>query len=293
MSTILVFNATGMQGLTIANRLKAGGHHIVTPVRTEEKAISMEEHGFEAFVSDFKRGTLVTRISQVDQVVLQIPAQIAPFEMVEIANQALSAIKEAGSPKTVFVISSTFPDHKVGKASVDARVKMKELSLELLPEAPILSGTEYLENFSTAYRGAIEGTGTIPQTIPPEYPVNYLSWSDLAIYVEAALKSTRLEGKLYRIGGKEGINGNELARRLGLILGKELKYIAITHEQLHGFLTPILGESVAHDYAEFYEYQDTVGQDLLNPDTEEIRSLLDIQLPDFEEWAKEAFKDRL
>ncbi|MEM8895677.1 MAG: hypothetical protein AAGC88_13930, partial [Bacteroidota bacterium] len=229
------------------------------------------------------------QIKQVDQVVLQIPAQIAPWDMVDIARKALTAIKDAGSPKTVFVISSTLPDLAVGKGSVDARVKMKDLSLELLPDTPILSATEYLENFSTAYRGAIEGNGVILQTIPPNYPVNYLSWGDLATYVEAALSSTKLEGKLYRIGGNEGINGNDLAKRLGAVLGKDLHYAPITHEELARFLTPILGESIARDYAEFYEYQDTEGQDLLNPDTREIRSLLGVQLPSFEEWAKQAF----
>lgn len=289
MSTILVFNATGMQGTTIANHLQAVGHKIVAPVRSEAKAAAMNAMGFEAFITDFTTESLTPRIQPVDKVVLQVPAQIAPESMVEIAQKALTAIKNAGSPKTVFIISSTLPDQPVGKESVDARVKMKELSLELLPDTPILSATEYLENFSTAYREAILGDGVIPQTIPPSYPVNYLSWGDLATYVDAALHSTQLEGRLYRIGGNEGINGKDLAKRLGTILGKDLHYAPITHEQLAGFLTPLLGESIARDYAEFYEYQDTEGQHLLNPDTQEIRSLLGIKLPSLEDWARVAF----
>jgi hypothetical protein len=50
-----------------------------------------------------------------------------------------------------------------------------------------------------------------------------------------------------------------------------------------------MGKDIAKDYAEFFEWQDTDGATLLNPDTTDIRNLLDIKLPSFEEWAKTAF----
>ncbi|OJJ23111.1 hypothetical protein BKI52_01810 [marine bacterium AO1-C] len=289
MSKILLFNATGMQGTSIAQYLKAKGHEIIAPVRSDQKQAQMEANGYDAFVTDYSLNSLVPQLKSVDKVVLQIPAQIAPSAMIDIAQKCITAILEAGYPDTVFVISSTLPDQKVGVPSVDARVTMKDLSLENLPKTPILSATEYLENFSTAYRAAILDNGIIPQTIPADYPVNYLSWTDLAQYVGAALFTDSLEGKLYRIGGNKGMTGNDLAKRLGIVLGKELHYAPITHAELAGFLTPILGEGVAKDYAEFYEYQDTQGQHLLNPDTSEIRKLLGIALPTFEQWASVAF----
>ncbi|HAS40302.1 MAG TPA: hypothetical protein DCS93_07475 [Microscillaceae bacterium] len=289
MSKILLFNATGMQGNSIAQHLTAMGHDIIAPVRTSEKRAQMQAKGYEAFVTDYTLNSLVPALQKVDKVVLQIPAQIAPLAMIDITQKCIAAILEAGYPDTVFVISSTLPDQKVGISSVDARVTMKDLSLEKLPKTPILSATEYLENFSTAYRTVILKKGIIPQTIPANYPVNYLSWTDLAQYVEATLFADHLEGKLYRVGGIEGITGNELAKRLGSVIGKELHYVPITHAELAGFLTPILGESVAKDYAAFYEYQDTQGQHLLNPDTTEFRKLLGITLPAFEKWASVAF----
>lgn len=286
----MLFNATGMQGSSIAEHLKSLGHEIVAPVRSSQKVEELQHKGFFAFETDFSTASLVPKMKEVDKVVLQIPAQIAPQEMLSLASKCIEAILEADYPDTVFVISSTLPNAKVGVPSVDARVEMKDLSLEKLPTTPILSVTEYLENFSTAYRNAIESDGIIPQTIPPNYPVNYLSWSDLAHYVIEALFSGKLEGKLYRIGGREGLTGNDLAKRLGQVIKKDLQYVPVTHEQLAGFLTPILGESVAKDYAEFYEYQDTRGQELLNPDTREIRKILNLNLPSFEEWATGAFK---
>ncbi|MEO1054984.1 MAG: NmrA family NAD(P)-binding protein [Bacteroidota bacterium] len=291
MEKIMLFNATGMQGATIAAHLTSLGHQIVAPVRSAQRLKELQSKGFTAFETDYSIASLSPQMEKVDKVLLQIPAQISPSEMVSLTSRCVDAILAADYPDTVFVISSTLPDAKVGVPSVDARVEMKNLSLSKLPKTPILSATEYLENFSTAYRHTIESDGVIPQTIPANYPVNYLSWSDLAHFTSAALFSNVLEGKLYRIGGNEGITGYDLAERLGQVINKNLRYAPITHDQLAGFLTPILGESVAKDYAEFYEYQDTRGQELLNPNTKEIRKVLGLTLPQFEEWAQKAFKN--
>ncbi|MEM8568784.1 MAG: NmrA family NAD(P)-binding protein [Bacteroidota bacterium] len=289
MSKILLFNATGGQGRTIAHRLQNEGHEVIAPVRSEGKISALKESGVEAFLTDFATDSLLPIIEKADKVVLQIPAQVTPKIMTDFAENSMKAIQKAGNPKTVFVISSTIASAKTGVASVDARFEMVELAKGHIPDAPILSSTEYLENFSTAYRQPIMENGVVPQTIPPTFEVNYLSWNDLASYVLAALETESLEGKIYPIGGNEGLTGNALAERLGKVLGKELHYAAVTHKQLEGILTPILGPEVAKDYAEFYHWQDGDGASLLNPDTAELRKLLGITLPSFEEWAKQTF----
>ncbi|MEM8907145.1 MAG: NmrA family NAD(P)-binding protein [Bacteroidota bacterium] len=289
MKTILLFNTTGQQGTAIANRLLSKGYELLTPVRNANHIPQLAQRGIQAHLNDFSTESLQTIVQKADQVVLQIPAQISPSLMITLAENALRAIKVAGSPPTVFVISSTVPLQKVGKASPDARLLMQQKAQDLLPNAVILSATEYFENFSTAYRSAIEEQHMIPQTIPAHLPVNYLSWADLATYVTAVLEHTSLEGGFYPIGGKEGINGIQLAQRLGTLLQKQLTYHPLTHQELNHFLSPILGTTLAAELTEFYEWQDTEGQALLNPDTHELRQTLGIQLPSFEDWAKEAF----
>jgi uncharacterized protein YbjT (DUF2867 family) len=290
MKNILVFNATGAQGNTIAQKLMQEGNQVIAPARSEEKVSQLKSQGVEGHLTDFSTSSLAPIIKKADQVVLQIPAAIAPNQMVEISENAMRAIQEAGYPKTVFVISSTIPKDTTGVSSVDARVKMKELAKKHLPKTPILSSTEYLENFSTAYREPILEHNIIPQTIPSDKAVNYLSWLDLAKYVSAALKSDKLEGKVYPIGGLEGLSGGDLSERLGKILDKKLMYVPVTYEQQEQALTPFMGAAVAKDYAEFYQWQDGDGAYLLNPDTSEIRNLLGVNLDSFETWAEQAFE---
>ncbi len=289
MDRIVIFNATGFQGSTIAKRLQEKNVQITAPVRSEKNLQLLRHRNIDAFLTDFSTRSLIPELEKADKVVLQIPAAVKPSLMIEIAENAMDAIVQAGHPKTVVVISSTIPKELTNKESVNARLRIKETSLEKMPDSPILSATEYLENFSTAYREPILNHGVIPQTIPASHLVNYLSWNDLSIYVDAALYSTKLAAKVYPIGGNEGINGKDLAERLGKILKKKLNYSTVSHKQLEGILTPIMGPDIAKDYAEFYEWQDTDGAELLNPDTYEIRKLLNIKLPTFEEWAKRAF----
>ncbi|MEO1031857.1 MAG: NAD(P)H-binding protein [Bacteroidota bacterium] len=291
MEKIVLFNATGCQGSAIAKKLQEEKVQIIAPVRSEKNVQLLKERNIDAFLTDFSALSLTPELQKADKVVLQIPAAIKPSLMIEIAENAMNAIVKAGYPKTVIVISSTIPITPTDKESVNARFRIKELSLKMLPDSPILSATEYLENFSTAYRTPILNHGIIPQTIPPNHLVNYLSWNDLSIYVNAALKATNLSGKVYPIGGKEGMNGRDLAKRMGNVLGKVLTYTPISHRELEGILTPVMGSEIAKDYAEFYQWQDTDGAVLLNPNTDDIRKRLNIELPSFEQWTKSAFLD--
>lgn len=288
MNTILLFGATGKQGGAIAKKLQEKGNIVISPVRSEKNIAVLQERNIAAFLTDFSPNSLVPIINRADKVVLQIPAQISPSEMIALAEQCLQGIKQAGSLPTVFSISSTVPEKPTGLASPDARYKMRKMAHKFLPEATILSATEYLENFSESYRQAIEGGGIIPQSIPEHLPVNYLSWADLATYIEAVLSNADLKGRFLQIGGKEGINGTTLAKRLGNILDKDLHYQELTLTELTGILTPIVGAQLASELAEFYGWQHSENH-LLNPDTTEIRNMLGIELPSFEEWAREAF----
>jgi NAD(P)H dehydrogenase (quinone) len=64
--------------------------------------------------------------------------------------------------------------------------------------------------------------GVIPQAIPNDIPVAYLSFDDLARYVLAALGKPELKGN--PIGGSEALTRVGLAEQLGQILGKSIRY---------------------------------------------------------------------
>ncbi len=289
MKKIILFGATGQQGGAIAKKLIQNGNHIIAPIRAIEKKSILNEMGVEAIVSDFSIASITEIIRLGNAVVLQVPVIITPKEMIEFTGKTLTAIKAAGNPHTVFNISSVIPQNEVGLAGPDARLKMKQLAQNILPTSIVLSSTLYLENFSQAYRQAIEQGGVIPQALPAEIPVAYLSFEDLATYVSAALEREDLQGHFIPIGGSETLTGIELSQKLGALLGKHIHYQAITPQELSEFLTPMIGETTAFQVAEMYSWEGGPGSVLLNPDVKKYQETLGVKLPTFDEWATTAF----
>ncbi len=290
MSTILLFGASGQQGSAIARRLQEQGHSIIAPVHSETSLAVLRERGIEAVQSDFSLRSLIPLVQKANKVVLQVPVVISPAEMITFATNALEAIREAGSPHTVMNISSIVPVENVGLAGPDTRLALKNLAFEILPNSIVLSSTLYLENFSQAYRQAIEYGGVIPQAIPADIPVSYLSLDDLALFTIGALERIELQGKFIPIGGNDALTGTELAQRLSKVIGKDIHYQSITPEELAGVLKPMLGEQIALQIAEMYIWESTSGSSLLTVDVRYAQSLLGVTLPSsFEEWAQASF----
>ena len=289
MKKVILFGATGQQGSVIARHLISSGFKVTAPVRSQSNVELLNKQGIDAKLTDFSVASLATIIQGSDKVVLQVPVVITPAEMLVFAENALKAISQAGSPHTVFNISSIVPNEPIGLNGPDTRLKLKELAKQILPNAIVLSSTLYLENFSQAYRQAIEQGGVIPQAIPNDIPVAYLSFSDLAVYILAALEKPELKGQFIPIGGSEALTGIELAQKLGAILGKHIHYQGITSQELAAFLTPMIGEQTALQVAEMYDWESTSGSRLLNPNVISAQESLNVTLPSFEEWAKKAF----
>ncbi|OYQ49298.1 hypothetical protein CHU92_00335 [Flavobacterium cyanobacteriorum] len=290
MEKVILFGASGQQGSVIAQQLIEKGYKVIAPVRYQTNVESLNHKRIETRLTDFTTASLTNIIKEADKVILQVPVVITPAQMIEFVENALKAIAQAGSPHTVFSISSVVPIEFIGLNGPDARLKMKELTKQILPSAIILSSTLYLENFSQAYRQAIEQGGVIPQAIPTDIPVAYLSFSDLAMYILAALEKLELKGQFIPIGGSEALTGIELSKKLGVVLGKYIHYQGITSQELTAFLTPMIGEQTALQVAEMYEWEGTTGGSLLNPDVKKALQLFGITLPDFDTWAKSAFK---
>lgn len=290
MKKVILFGATGMQGTAIAKQLQKEKYHIIAPVRSNEKVELLAKYNIEAYQTDFSLESLTQITKKADEAVLLVQAVIATAEMVPFTKTALLAIKEAGIKRTVFNISSVIPDEKIGIAGPDTRLEMKEMAFEIIPTINVTSSTLYLENFSTAYRKAILEQGSIPQAIPADVPIAYISMDDLGKYVTAILKDNSLEGKFFPIGGKEALTGQEVAVQLSEIIGKSVNYFALQPEQLIEFLSGMLGKALAGQVGEMYAWEGTTGKNKLYPNTTDLQQQLGLDLPSFKEWAQKAFK---
>lgn len=284
---VLVYGATGTQGGPVARRLLERGDRVRVLTRTPTSADDWDARGAQVVQGDLRDGSgLVAAHQGVDAVFLQISASVAPSQIPRMARAALSAARDAGVPHVVMTTSSVIPPARTGVEAPDARVELLETVREVLPRTVVLRPTLLLDNFSGPLRPALEG-GVVPQGIPADIRVAYISAEDQAAYAIAALDRPGLAGELLPIAGPDAVTGPELAVVLGQAMGKQLAYVPLSEAQVREALA-FAGEDVAAAIAQMYAWEADDGVDQLNPDLARTREALATTPTTLADWAASA-----
>jgi uncharacterized protein YbjT (DUF2867 family) len=127
----------------------------------------------------------------------------------------------------------------------------------------------------------------VPQGIPADIPVAYISAEDQAAYAVAALDRPELAGELLPIAGADALTGPELAAALGQAMGKQLTYVSLSQAEVREALA-FTGEDVAAAVAEMYAWEGTEGADQLAPDLTRTRDALGVTPTPLADWAASA-----
>ncbi len=286
---ILVFGATGAQGTAIARRFTQEGYKVLSPVRSAEKIELLVKQGVEGILSDFSQGSLAEIAKLVDRAIVVVPAMIPTSDMVPFTQTALKALKASHIERVILHISSVIPEEETGIAGPDARLKMKQIAFDLLPEVTVTSGTLYLENFSLAYRQVILDNGIIPQALSSDVPVSYMSMDDLAEYMVGILHEDSTKGEFLKLGGNRDLTGDELAGIVSSAVNREVVYHALKPVELLSYLEPVVGKQLAEQIAEMYSWEGEVGKNKLLVDSSQLRGRLKLNLAGIEEWSRTAF----
>lgn len=286
---VLVYGATGVQGGPVARRLLDRGDavRVLTRDPQGEAVAPWRAAGARILAGDLATGTgLGAATEGVDAVFVQITAQVAPSAIPVLARSALTAARGAGVPQVVITTSSVVPTAPTGRAAPDARVALLDVVREVAPRAVVLSPTLLLENFSGPLRAALD-RGVVPQGVPADVPVAYVGVEDQAAYAVAALDRPELAGSLLRIAGPDAVTGPTLAAVLGAALGRPLRYLPMTPDEVRANLA-FLGEEVAGAVAEMYAWEGTDGAPLLAPEPTATLAALPFTPTPLAEWAARA-----
>lgn len=284
---VLVYGATGTQGGPVARRLLQRGDQVRVVGRNPDRALALKQAGAEVMAGDLATGAgLAEASTDVDAVFVTVSASIAPDDIPRYAERALRAAVSAGIGHLVMTTSSVIPPAPTGIAAPDARVRLLRTIRQVAPATVVLRPTLLLDNFSGGLRGALD-SGVVPQGIPGDVPVAYLSTDDQAAYAVAALDRPHLAGELLPIAGPDAVTGTTLAALLGQALGRQLTYIPLTPEQVRQNLA-FLGDVVAGAVAEMYAWEGTHGTDQLAPDLTRTRHALGVTATPLAVWAATA-----
>ncbi|OYQ34813.1 hypothetical protein CHU95_09480 [Niveispirillum lacus] len=222
---VLVFGATGDQGQAQLRRLVAAGH---TPVAVARDPAKIAIAGVVSVVADYRDpDSLVRALDGIDALFITMPS--TSFQAAEPLIRAVEAIGMAaqrqGLRMTVFNSSMIIKEGKRGFAAHDARWEMRERLRDSGTPIVSIQPVIYLDNLLRAWaRKHILEEGRLFYPHHPELDVCWICQDDVSDLMIAALDRPHLSGRAYNVGGAEAIRGPDLARRLGAVLGRSLRF---------------------------------------------------------------------
>jgi uncharacterized protein YbjT (DUF2867 family) len=287
--TVLVYGSTGSQGGPVARALLEQGGAVRVLVRDPARAAELAAAGAEVVTGDLVDvASLAAANVGVDAAFVVISASVPPREYVLHARNALTAARDARVPHVVVSTSGIVTDDDADVAILKAKQDLLRLVADLTPHAVVLEPTIYLDNFAYVYRPAIE-QGVIPQPLPADVPVAYVSLDDAAAYTVAALDRPDLAGRRLSITGPEALTGHELAERFARHLGRPVHYVAADPAEFARQVEPFLGAEIADALAQMYAYEGGPAARHLAPDTAATRAALPIEQPGVDAWIAKNF----
>ncbi|MDQ1083670.1 MULTISPECIES: SDR family oxidoreductase [Microbacterium] len=227
--TILVTAASGHLGRLVVEALLARGtaaSDIVAGVRTPARVDDLAERGIRVVELDYTRpDTLAPAFDGVTRVLL-----ISGTDADRVAGHrnVVAAAREAGVERLVYTSAPRVDevDYALGADHLATEKAIAEAGLS----ATVLRNNWYTENYLDAVARAAE-TGEIVAAVG-DARVASASRRDYAEAAAVALITDDLAGRTLELGGDVAWTYDDLAAAASEVLGRDVAYSAVTHEQL-------------------------------------------------------------
>ncbi|MGW5363951.1 NmrA family NAD(P)-binding protein [Actinopolymorpha pittospori] len=225
--TILVTGATGSVGRLVVDHLLAAG---ATDVRALTKnpfkaALPAGVEVVEGYIG--KPETLPPALDGVERMYL------AP--LTETAREVAAMAKAAG---VQHIVDLAGPEgnwwHSIEVAVEESGVAWTHLD-----------AGEFMEN-TTIWADQIRRTGMVRDAYPDAANAP-IAMDDIAAVAATVLLEDGHLGRAYELTGPETLSRTDLLSRISAALGREIPFVAVSHEQAVELLTPSMGE-----FAEWY-----------------------------------------
>jgi len=284
---IAVFGATGAQGGAVAHTLLAAGYSVRAIARTEAHLQELATKGAEPVAVDLAdTEALKQALVGVGGVFVHLPISLlfTPGVLVPTARAIADALTAAAVPLAVYSTSGPVarmpipePHYALAAEAEDAIMNADVPVISLRPAG-------YLENISAPFTAPAVLTGELPYPLPSDFRYRWISHTDQAAFVLAALSRADLAGRHFAIG--HAVTGDELATEIATGLGRPLRYRALTPQAFAQTLGAVIGpvaEPIADDYRVIVERADTLG---IGDDPQVAEHELGVTLTPIADWVR-------
>lgn len=282
---ILAYGANGAQMAAGTQALVDAGHHVRAFTRSSNGADRWKVSGVDVVTGDMADLNTLRRASEgQDALFLHVPL-ITDLNDDRNAYglNALQAARDTGITRVVWNTGGPImdPSSTTDPGAVLWR-KLQEDGFSFLGLVPIT----YMENLLGPWTLKGLAHGKLPYPAPTSFKMQWGAAADFGRVADKALQGD-LPNEVLRLGGPAALDGDDLARIMGEVLGLDLTFDVMTPTAFQAQLSVLAGARVAGMIAGMYGGVQA-NPDQFQPgflaDPSEIETRFNLKLTPFADW---------
>lgn len=295
MNKILVYGATGDQGLPLIDELLKNGYKVRAASRNPDDFNAYNPNDVEAVKADlFDIESLRNVSKDIDGIAMNLPFV---FDK-EIAKTWGENITKAGSDegikKIVFNTSCYVAPNDNGLAAHDGRRAIEKAMEESGMEYVVIRSMVFMDNLTRFWsKPSITNNNIFAYPCSPELKISWVCLEDVAKFMVASLSSSSLKADKIYVGGPEILLGNEVAEKFSKTLGREIQFKSLEPQNFAGAMSKLVtgseiyeDQSIYGGMAAFYSWYNQQNPSPLAVDMNPLYKSLNLKPTYFEDWIK-------
>ena len=215
MNKILVYGATGDQGLPLIDELLKNGYKVRAASRNPNDFNAYNPGDVEAVKADLFDIESLRNISKdIDGIAMNLPF-VFDKEIAKTWGENITRSGyDAGIKKIVFNTSCYVAPDDNGLAAHDGRRAIEKAMEESGMEYVVIRSMVFMDNLTRFWsKPSITNNNTFAYPCSPELKISWVCLEDVAKFMVASLSSSSMKADKIYVGGPEILLGKEVAER--------------------------------------------------------------------------------
>lgn len=295
MNKILVYGATGDQGLPLIDELLKNGYKVRAASRNPNDFNAYNPGDVEAVKADLFDIESLRNISKgIDGIAMNLPF-VFDKEIAKTWGENITRSGyDAGIKKIVFNTSCYVAPDDNGLAAHDGRRAIEKAMEESGMEYVVIRSMVFMDNLTRFWsKPSITNNNTFAYPCSPELKISWVCLEDVAKFMVASLSSSSMKADKIYVGGPEILLGKEVAERFSRALGREIIFKSLEPQNFAGAMSKLVtGSEVYEDQsiyggmAAFYSWYNQQNPSPLAVDMNPLYKSLNLKPTYFEDWIK-------
>ena len=295
MNKILVYGATGDQGLPLIDELLKNGYKVRAASRNPDDFNAYNPDDVEAVKADlFDIESLRNASKDIDGIAMNLPF-VFDKEIAKTWGENITRSGyDAGIKKIVFNTSCYVAPNDNGLAAHDGRRAIEKAMEESGMEYVVIRSMVFMDNLTRFWsKPSITNNNTFAYPCSPELKISWVCLEDVAKFMVASLSSSSMKADKIYVGGPEILLGKEVAERFSRALGREIIFKSLEPQNFAGAMSKLVtGSEVYEDQsiyggmAAFYSWYNQQNPSPLAVDMNPLYKSLNLKPTYFEDWIK-------